>query len=114
SAPEPEPPTVLADRSLGVPPTSPRRTSVLPQPDSGDLRDAIDRGVDLVQTSDPDVIEYASRRSGLTTVPLPWNRAYLLLLPSRSAGVGTAIPSDTASLRAALARDAVRADARAA
>jgi hypothetical protein len=114
SAPQPEPPAVLADRSLGVPPTSPRRISVLPKLDSGDLRDAIDRGVDLVQTSDPDVIEYASRRPGLTTVPLPWNRAYLLLLPWRSAGVGAAIPLDTAAFRAALARDAVRTDARAA
>jgi hypothetical protein len=114
SAPQPEPPAVLADRSLGVPPTSPRRISVLPKLDSGDLRDAIDRGVDLVHTSDPGVIEYASRRPGLTSIPLPWNRAYLLLLPSSSAGVGAAIPPDTAGFRAALARDAVRADARAA
>jgi hypothetical protein len=114
SSPEAEPPTVLADRSLGVPPTSPRRNSVLPQPTSGDLRDAIDRGVDLVHTSDPGVIEYASRRPGLTSIPLPWNRVYLLLLPSSSAGVGAAIPPDTAAFRAALARDAVRADARAA
>lgn len=115
SAREPALPTVFADRSLGVAPSVPPSDSLVPrQPPSGDLRDAIDGAADLVHTSDPDLLEYAAHRPGLTAVALPWDRAYLLLLPQGSGGVGAAIPPDTAAFRAALARDAVRTDARAA
>jgi hypothetical protein len=108
-----EVPTFFADRVLGVPGTrAPALTLALPA--SGDLRDAIDQGTDLVQTADPALLDYARRRPGVTAVALPWHRTYVLLLPARSAGVGAAIPADTAGFRAGLARDAVRADARAA
>ena len=107
-------PTVFADRSLGVAGAALPGSPVSPRLPVGDLRDAIDGGTDLVHTSDPDLLAYASQRPGLTTIPLPWYRAYLLLLPRGSAGVGAAIPPDTSSFREALARDAVRADARAA
>ena len=112
SAPEPTLPPVFSDRSLGVAGTARPESPVSPRPSGNDLRDAVDGGVDLVHTSDPDLLEYASHRPGLTTVALPWDRAYLLLLPRGSAGVGAAIPADTSAFRAALARDAVRADAR--
>jgi len=112
---EPALPAVFADRSLGVAlSVQPGSTLVPRQPPGGDLRDAIDAGAELIQTSDPDLLEYAGHRPGLTAVALPWDRAYLLLLPHGSAGIGSAIPPDTSAFREALARDAVRADARAA
>jgi hypothetical protein len=113
ASPSPEVPRFFADRTFGVPRVqAPALT--LAEPASGDLRDAIDQGTDLVQTTDPALLDYARRRPGVTAVALPWHRTYVLLLPARSAGIGTAIPADTAGFRAGLARDAVRADARAA
>jgi hypothetical protein len=76
----------------------------------GDLRDALDSGVDLLVTRDADLAEYASRKPDLQTFPLPWSRTYALVQPPGDdslQGFGTAD-----SLRASLARDAVRADAR--
>jgi hypothetical protein len=106
-------PCELADRALGVPRGAPVGLTLVPPP-SGDLRDAIDRGIDLVLTADPDLVDYARRRPGATATALPWDHRYVLMLPSGSAGVGAAIPADTTALRSALADGAVRADARAA
>jgi hypothetical protein len=111
--PSPDVPLLFADRALGVPRARAPALTLAP-PASGDLRDAIDQGTDLVQTADPALLDYARRRPGVTAVALPWHRTYVLLLPARSAGIGAAIPADTAGFRAGLARDAVRADARAA
>ena len=112
-SPSLEVPRFFADRAFGVP--RPRAPALILAPSaSGDLRDAIDQGTDLVQTADPALLDYARRRPGVTEVALPWHRIYVLLLPARSAGVGEAIPADTAGFQAGLARDAVRADARAA
>lgn len=66
-------------------------------------------------TSDPAAIEYALSRSQFSAVALPWEKTYALLSVSRVFGAGgrrTAepIPFDVLD---ALARDAVRADARA-
>ena len=113
ATPSPEVPRCFADRALGVPRTRAPALTLAP-PASGDLRDAIDQGTDLVQTADPALLDYARRRGGVTAVALPWHRTYVLLLPAPSAGVGAAIPVDTAGFQAGLARDAVRADARAA
>ena len=113
AAPAPQLPTVFADRALAVP----RTTAIdftLTSPASGDLRDGIDQGTDLVRASDPALLAYARRRSGTTTIALPWDRTYVLLLPAGSAGVGSAIPADTVAFRTALASEAVQADARAA
>ena len=112
-SPSPEVPRLFADRSFGVPRTR-APTLTLAPPASGDLRDAIDHGTDLVQTADPALLDYVRRRPGITAVAFPWHRTYVLLLPVRSPGVGAAIPADTAAFQAGLARDAVRADARAA
>jgi hypothetical protein len=110
-APVPELPSLFADRSLGVA-RGDRRLGLEPTAPGGDLRDAVDGGADLIHTGDPELLDYAGQRPGLTQVPLPWSRSYLLVLPSRSPGVGTAVPADTATFRAGLARDAVRIDAR--
>lgn len=66
----------------------------------GDPRDAFDRGADLVVTRDPELIDYAARRAEFTTIPLPWNRTYVLLWPA---------DADSTPRRL---RDAVRAEAR--
>jgi hypothetical protein len=107
----PDVPPLFADLALGVAPREPR-PGIEPSSAGSDLRDAIDGGSDLVETGDPDLLEYARRRPNLTAAPLPWSRAYLLLLPS-GGNVGGAISPDTTALRDALARDAVRTDARA-
>ncbi len=84
-----------------------------------DARDQLEEGIDLVVTSDPAVIDYGAERSGYKTLPLPWDRAYLLLSTTRVRELRTgedwgerladALPSE---LTSALARDAVRGDAR--
>jgi len=81
-----------------------------------DARDAIDSGVDLLLTSDPVALSYASARPNYDVTPLPWNRTYVLAVPGRSVGaVAEALSSaDSVAFRSSLARDAVRADARAA
>jgi hypothetical protein len=78
-----------------------------------EARDAIDAGVDVLLTSDPDAVAYAATRPDLASLPLAWNRTYALLVPA-------APPMDSASrttplidtLRAELAAGAVRVEAR--
>jgi hypothetical protein len=83
---------------------------------SADARDAIDAGADLVPSAEPVTVRYAAARSELTTVPLPWLRTYVLTIPGSATGtLNDVIPSagDSAqTIRASLARDAVRAEAR--
>lgn len=79
---------------------------------TGDPRDALDRGVDLVITRDLALIDYAAGRPEFATFALPWSRTYLLLQPLGAAPIEGTIASD--SVRRSLARDAVRAEARAA
>ncbi|MEO7475578.1 MAG: hypothetical protein ABIY46_09635 [Gemmatimonadales bacterium] len=111
SSPALELPPLFADRALGLPRPD-GRASLDPSAPGGDLRDAVDRGTDLVHTTDPDLLDYARRRPDRKVVPLPWSRSYLLVLPAGGPGIGAAVPADTAGFRAGLARDAVRADAR--
>lgn len=82
-------------------------------PERADPRDALDgRGstprADLLLTDDPAVLDYARQQSGFTVTALPWETTYVLLVP-RAAPV--TVPSGD---REALAREAVRIDARAA
>jgi hypothetical protein len=102
-------PPVFAERSLavGLGTASPLQVSA----PAGDLRDAVDGDADVIVTADPAVLDYAAQRSHLRQVALPWSRRYLLVLPRPVPGL---VPADTTGFRAALARDAVRADARAA
>lgn len=76
-----------------------------------DARDALDAGVDVLLTADPDAIAYATTRADLTSVPTAWNRAYLLLVRADQSSDSEPAPArDTA--RAELATGAVRVEAR--
>ena len=48
-----------------------------------DSRDLLEGQADVLITRDPDVIEYASARPHLETIPLPWLRTYVLLSTTR-------------------------------
>ena len=72
---------------------------------SGDARDALDAGADVVLSDDAATDGYARTRGDLEVRPLPWERTYALIAPD---GAWPHVDRD------ALARDAVRADARAA
>jgi len=74
-----------------------------------DARDAIDMGTDLLLTSDPRAVAYATAHTGLEAVPLPWTRTYAAVTPY---GTGTVAAGLSEDLRTSLARDAVRADAK--
>jgi hypothetical protein len=76
----------------------------------GDLRDALDSGVDLLVTRDADLAEYASKKPDLQTFPLAWSRAYVLVQPPGADSLQGFEAAD--SLRESLARDAVKAEAR--
>jgi len=76
-----------------------------------DGRDALDAGVDVLVTRDPDVIGYAASRGDLVPVPLGWDRTYVLIMPARHQAGADTIP-DPSPLRSALATDAVRVEAR--
>lgn len=74
-------------------------------------RDAIDAGVDILLTGDPETIAYAATRTDLTSVPSAWNRTYVLLVRGGvAADSGHASARD--SLRTELATRAVRVEAR--
>jgi hypothetical protein len=88
-------------------------------PAGTDLRDALDRGVatiglarvDVVATRDPEALAYAARQGDYRSLPLPWDRTYVLVAAAGADAAATsAVP--TAAERDALARDAVRSDAR--
>ena len=108
-APQDTVPAVFADPALALPAEAAPRTGYRLLPPSGDLRDAIDTGADIVLTGDPDVLDYGTAR-GYNSHPLPWSRVYVLL---PATGGPPALPtSDTAGFRHDLARDAVRTTAR--
>jgi hypothetical protein len=81
---------------------------------TGDARDALDAGVDVLSTDDTGLLDYARSRSDLVVHPLPWSRIHVLIVPPGQRGFDDLIPGDSASFRADLAQDAVRVDARAA
>lgn len=77
---------------------------------SGEGRDFLDEGVDLLLTEDRETLAYAADRPGYRLYPLSWNRTYVLVLPGASAnGISAWAPI----LGGALAREVVRVDARA-
>lgn len=97
-------------------PAAPAGAALLPlafrvTPD-GDPRNALDAGVDVLVTADPDAIDYALARGSYITAPLPWDAAYVLFVPLGSEDAGTPIRAPAGALDA-LARDAVPAVARA-
>jgi hypothetical protein len=78
-----------------------------------DPRDVLDRGADLVVTRDVALVEYVANRADLATFTLPWSRTYVLAETGLNQGALTRELSG-GSVRTSLAKDAVRADARAA
>jgi hypothetical protein len=74
----------------------------------GDARDALDQGVDLLLTRDPVALDYAATLPQFQSMPLAWQRVQVLLAPGRA----RSSPSLSEDARQALARDAVRGDAR--
>lgn len=101
-----------------VPPgdTAPYLKLALLQPgaDPRDLLDSATAGAggpaDILVTRDPIVLSYARARPDLTVLPLAWDRVHAAVItdPTRSR------INASSALRESLARDAVRADARAA
>jgi hypothetical protein len=75
-----------------------------------DLRDALDAGADIVVTDDPATLAYAGQRPGYTSIPLPWSHTYALVVTAAAESAAIVAPG----FRDALARDAVRVEARAA
>jgi hypothetical protein len=78
-----------------------------------DGRDLLDRGVDVLVTADPVVIEY-SGRSGYDRVALPWDRVYVLLPTTRvqALRLGGTVKGLPQEFLDRMAQDAVRGDAR--
>ncbi len=99
-----------------IPPLAPAVVHFGGVPMGTDLRDVLDRGMpdaggrlpDVVVTRDPELLAYAERRGEYRSVPLVWDRTYVLLVPAADSMVAIPSPAD----RDELARDAVRADAR--
>jgi hypothetical protein len=110
--PQSELPRVLADPALAMPVAHPASPPQMAVTTSRDLRDALDRGADIVQSGDPVLVEYAHGRADRLSVALPWDKTYVLLLPNASIGLDSIIGTDSVSFRSALARDAVHGDAR--
>lgn len=73
-----------------------------------DPRDLLDGGADLLVTDNPTALAYARQQNELTVVSLPWDRHYLLAASAGGTGTGPLSPEE----QAALARDAVRVEAR--
>lgn len=84
---------------------------------SGDPRDAIDAGSDVLVTEDPVAVRYATARANLVAVPLPWTRTYALALPRAAVKIASLLlrpDSESSAVRVSLAHDAVHVEARAA
>jgi len=82
--------------------------------DKRDVRDLLARSVDLVITSDPGLIEYAAGQPRFAITALAWNSTYVLLAPARARALrgGRTPPGLPPSFLEAMAKDAVRAQAR--
>lgn len=82
---------------------------------AAEARDLLERGADVMVTADPAVVEYASGESRFAMAALPWEKTYVLVSPSRAIerARGWKAPEIPFEVRDALARDAVRSDARA-
>lgn len=75
---------------------------------SGDPRDLLDEGADLLLTREPAVLDYAATLPQFQSVPLAWQRTHVLLTPGRSRSA----PSLSEQARQVLADDAVRGEGR--
>lgn len=108
----PEIPLVFADPALALPQAAPQRPTLVFRPAGPDPRDALDRWADLLETSDPVLLEYAGRRAEFGTLPLPWSRTYVMVTPAGRPILPVVSGADSAAFRASLARDVVREESR--
>lgn len=96
-------------------PPSPERPIIrfLQFPDA-DARDVLRRGYDVLVTGDQAAIDYAAPQASYVSIPLPWDRSYVLFSTTRVRELRTGGEPGmlSAGLLDALARDAVRSDAR--
>jgi len=99
--------------SLTIPPRGKLPVLEFWFPQQRDVRDALDREVDLVVTRDPALVDYVSNRVELVTFPLPWSRTYVLAYTEGFPGQ-LITDLNQEAFRSSLAEDAVRASARAA
>jgi hypothetical protein len=88
--------------------TPPGDTVVVHRVQESDARDALDQDIGVLVTRDQRVEAYAAAHTELAVVPLSWDRTYVLVVPR---GAQTSDSAGTL-IRAALAADALRADAR--
>ena len=110
--PSTELPALLADPALALPQAFHQRPKLVFRPAGPDHRDALDRWADLLETSDPVLLEYAGRRAEFATLLLPWSRTYVLVVPAGQPALRLMSGSDSAGFRVALARDVVRVESR--
>ena len=96
------------DSAVVVSPTTGDPLSIRFLVASGDPRDRLDKGVDLLLTRDPAALDYAATLPQFQSVPLAWQRTHVLLTPGRT----RTSPSLSEDARHALADDAVRGEAR--
>jgi len=75
----------------------------------GDSRDLLDQGVDLLVTRDTNTLNYAATLPQFISVPLVWQRVYVLLTPGRPPRTS---PPLAIEARETLAHDAVRGESR--
>ena len=71
-------------------------------------RDLVDAGVDLLLTDNPTLATYAATRGDVTSAPLGWDRVWVVATSRGSLAIDSSV-----AFRTVLARDVVRADARA-
>lgn len=63
-------------------------------------RDAIDEGSMLMATDDLDLVAYAASRRDLEVTPLPWDRTYLQISPTRLPTLGDGVGPDAVRIDA--------------
>jgi hypothetical protein len=76
-----------------------------------DPRELLDAGEDLLVSEDPAVLAYAAALPEVEALPLPWDRTYSLFFHGSPTEMD--VEGVERAMREALARDAVRAEARA-
>jgi hypothetical protein len=86
-------PHVLADTALAVPAQAGAATVLVARATGRRSARSADRAVDLVQTDDPALLDYAWQR-GDRRSSCPWSRTYLLLIPAGGDGVGDVVGPD--------------------
>jgi hypothetical protein len=108
--------TVMSERAITTRPTFGADEPVIQFLENSrhDARDFLGGVVDMMITSDPAVIEYAKGLPSFATVALPWTKTYVLLSTTRVSELrGGGRPEQvSADFSDALARDAVRGEAR--